>query len=380
MAGRLRARQIQTLPPGRHGDGGTLYLVVEPRGRSRHWVQRLTVDGNRREIGLGGVSYVGLADARAAAFANRQLARRGGDPMAAKRRSRVPTFRTACEQVEENANWKGVGPENRRSALERYCGSILDRRLDGIRRPDVIAIVARLMSEKPATGVKVHRWIRGVLAWGVAHEHLEFNVAEDIGAALPTIPNEQKHHAALPYTEVGAALDAIEASGATDAVKACLRFTVLTAVRSGEARGATWDEVNLEAAEWCIPKGRMKTGREHRVPLSPAAVETLERARRLHGSDDLCFPGRTSGSGKIDQSTLGYAVRRICGNRCTVHGFRSSFRDWARERTDAEHDVLEASLAHVVGTAGQRAYARSDLLERRRELMNRWAEFVTAPR
>ena len=134
MAGRLRAKQIGTLRPGRHSDGGTLFLVVEPGGRSRHWVQRLTVEGRRRDLGLGGYPYVGLAEARVAAFANRQVARRGGDPTAAVRPSKIPTFRKACERVGAAATWKGLGAKNRESALERYCGPLMDRRLDQIRR------------------------------------------------------------------------------------------------------------------------------------------------------------------------------------------------------------------------------------------------------
>ena len=219
MAGRLRAKQIGALRPGRHGDGGTLYLVVEPGGRSRHWVQRLTVDGKRRDLGLGGYPYVGLAEARAAAFTNRQLARRGGDPTAALRPSRVPTFRTACERVDAAATWKGHGPEDRRRALARYCGSILDRRLDQIRRADVIAILVPVMAEKRAMGSKLHGWIRGALAWGVAREHVAFNVADGIGAALPSARQAKKHHAALPYSEVGAALEAIAACTASEALK-----------------------------------------------------------------------------------------------------------------------------------------------------------------
>ena len=166
MAGRLRAKQIPTLRPGRHGDGGTLFLVVEPSGRSRHWVQRLTVNGKRRDLGLGGYPYVGLAEARAAAFANRQLARRGGDPTAVVRQSRAPTFRTACERVEAGATWKGLGAENRRRALERYCGSIMDRRIDQIRRADVIAILVPVMAEKRATGSKLHGWGPGGAGMG----------------------------------------------------------------------------------------------------------------------------------------------------------------------------------------------------------------------
>ncbi|MCY4634759.1 MAG: Arm DNA-binding domain-containing protein, partial [Acidobacteria bacterium] len=236
MGGRLRAKQMGALRTGRHGDGGTLFLVVEPGGRSRHWVQRLTVHGKRRDLGLGGYPYVGLAEARAAAFANRQLARRGGDPTAVLRQSRAPTFRTACERVEAGATWKGMGAENRRRALERYCGSIMDRGLDQIRRADVIAILSPVMAEKRATGSKLHGWIRGALAWGVAREHIEFNVADGIGAALPSARKTKKHHPALPYSEVGAALEAIAGCTASEAVKLCLRFIVLTAVRSGEAR------------------------------------------------------------------------------------------------------------------------------------------------
>ena len=379
MAGRLRAKQIPTLRPGRHGDGGTLFLVVEPSGRSRHWVQRLTVNGKRRDLGLGGFPYVGLAEARAAAFANRQLARRGGDPTAVVRQSRAPTFRTACERVGAGATWKGLGAENRRRALERYCGSIMDRRIDQIRRADVIAILVPVMAEKRATGAKLHGWIRGALAWGVAREHLEFNVADGIGAALPSARKAKRHHPALPYSEVGGALDAIAAGTASDVLKLCLRFIILTAVRSGEARGAMWSEMDLLAAEWRIPEERMKGGCEHRVPLSPAALDTLERVRRLHSPAGWCFPAPTRASRRIHATTLAHVVRTIYGARCTVHGFRSSFRDWASEQTSAPHAVAEAALAHQVGSDVERSYARSDLFDKRRGLMDRWAEFVTTP-
>ena len=378
MAGRLRVKQIGTLPPGRHGDGGTLFLVVEPGGRSRHWVQRLTVGGRRRDLGLGGYPYVGLAEARAAAFANRQEARRGGDPTAVVRQSRLPTFRTACEHVEAGATWKGRGAENRRRALDRYCGSIMNRRVDQIRRADVIAVLVQVMIEKPATGSRLHGWIRGALAWAVAREHIEFNVADGIGAALPSRRRPRKHHAALPYSEVGSALDAIAASSASESVKACLWFTILTAVRSGEARGAKWSEIDMRAAEWRIPEDRMKSDREHRVPLSSAALETLESAKSLHSPGGLCFPAPTRAGTEIHATTLAKALRQIYGDRCTVHGFRSSFRDWTSEQTSAPHAVAEAALAHQVGSAVERSYARSVLFDKRRDLMDRWAQFVTA--
>ena len=339
----------------------------------------MTINGKRRDLGLGGYPYVGLAEARAAAFANRQLARRGGDPRAVVRQSRAPTFRTACERVEAGATWKGLGAENRRRALQRYCGSIMERRIDQIRRSDVIAILAPVMADKRATGSKLHGWIRGALAWGVAREHLEFNVADGIGAALPSARKAKNHHAALPYSKVGAALEAIAACTANDALKLCLRFIILTAVRSGEARGATWSEMDLQAAEWRIPEERMKGGCEHRVPLSAAAMDTLERARKLHSPAGWCFPAPTRASKQMLATSLARVVRTIYEGRCTVHGFRSSFRDWASEQTSVPHAVAEAALAHQVGSEVERSYARSDLFDKRRGLMDGWAEFVTSP-
>ena len=188
----------------------------------------------------------------------------------------------------------------------------------------MIGILAPLMAEKRAMGSKLHGWIRGALAWGVAREHLEFNVAEDIGAALPAARKGKKHHAALPYAEVGAALEAIAACTASEVLKSCLRFIILTAVRSGEARGATWSEMDLQAAEWRIPTGRMKAGREHRVPLSPAAMDTLERVRSLHSPAGWCFPAPSRGSRQMHATTLAHVVRRCTATaaRCTASARR----------------------------------------------------------
>ncbi len=159
-------------------------------------------------------------------------------------------------------------------------------------------------------------------------------------------------------------------------VKACLRFTILTAVRSGEARGAKWNEMDLQASEWRIPAERMKGGREHRVPLSLASVETLEVLRTLPSPVGWCFPSPTRAGKAIAATSMAKVLKAIYGDRCTVHGFRSSFRDWASEQTSVPHAVAEAALAHQVGSAVERSYARSDLFDKRRDLMGRWAEFV----
>ena len=370
---RMTAKRIDSLrKPGRYRADQTLYFVVEPGGRSQHWVQRLVVAGRRRDIGLGSYPLTNLSEARERAWENRRLARQGGDPL--PRVSRVPTFRQAGERVEAACRWGDRTRENRRAALDRYCGSILDKRLDQIRRADVIAIVAPVMSEKRSTGSKLHGWIRGALAWAVAHEHLEHNVADGIGAALPSAPRVEEHHSAIPYEQVPQALRAISSCRAGDATKACLRFVVLTAVRSGEARLATWDEIDHDAREWRIPASRTKTGAEHRVPLSGAAVAILEAARAHRGRSGLVFPGVQGRH--IDPTTLVKALR-AAGYAATVHGFRSSFRTWAAERTHVTRDIAEMALAHRVGSDVERSYARSDLFEKRRALMDAWAAFVT---
>ena len=373
--GKLTVKRVDALrKPGRYGDGGTLFLVVEPPpSRSKHWVQRLTIHGKRRDLGLGGYPFVGLAEAREQAFENRRLARRGGDPVSTLRPSRIPTFRTACAKVDEASTWKGRGGETRRRALDKYCGSVMDRRIDQIRRADVIAILAPLIAEKPAAGERLHGWIRGTLAWGVANEHIEYNPADGIAAALPN-GHRKKPHASLPYSEVGAALDVISASRSSAATKACIRFVILTCVRSSEARLAMWSEVDLEAREWRVPAERMKMGVEHRVPLSDAAVAVLEAMRPLCGRSGLVFPSERDKP--LSPSTMISALRDA-GIDCTMHGFRSSFRTWAAERSSATRDVAEMALAHKVGSDIERSYARSDLFEKRRALMDAWAAYLT---
>ena len=187
-----------------------------------------------------------------------------------------------------------------------------------------------------------------------------------------------RHFRALPYPDVGAALDTIDGSRASVAAKACLRFLVLTACRSGEARGATWDEIDVDAGLWVIPASRMKGGAEHRQPLSPAALAALEEVRPLADSSGLLFPSPSRPGRTLSDMTLTKVLRDTgLADRATVHGFRTAFRTWASEKTNADHATMELSLAHHVGTAVERAYARSDLLAKRRRLMDQWSLLVT---
>ena len=231
---------------------------------------------------------------------------------------------------------------------------------------------------KPEIGRKVGQRIRATLAWAQAHGHVEHNFAGDaINGALPSLPAVKAHFRALPYREVGAALETIEESRASVSAKACLRFVVLTACRSGEARLATWSEVDVDAREWRIPASRMKTEIEHRVPLSDAALDALESVRPLRSQSDLVFPSPSSPAKTLSDMTLTKVLRDTgLADRATVHGFRSAFRTWASERTSVPHAVCEMALAHRVGSDVERNYARSELFEKRRSLMDLWAAYV----
>ena len=381
--GRLTVGMVKALKePGRYGDGGTLYLVVAPGG-SKSWVQRFTVNGKRRDHGLGGFPLVTLAEAREQAFENRRHAHRGRDPLADKRRVMTPTFEQAAQRALEanRGRWRHAKTAALwNTSLATYAHPVFgDRPVDQIGREDVLRVLTPIWSSKPEIGRKVRQRIRATLAWAQAHNYIENNPAgEAINAALPATTALKVHFRALPYPDVGAALDVIEASRASVSARACLRFVVLTACRSGEARLATWGEIDLDAREWRIPASRMKTGIEHRVPLSDAALDVLASVRPLRSRADLMFPSPSRPGKPLSDMTLTKVLRDTgLADRATVHGFRSAFRTWASERTSVPHAVAEMALAHAVGSAVERSYARSDLFEKRRGLMADWARYVT---
>ena len=376
--GRLTVGMVKALKePGRYGDGGTLYLVVAPGG-SKSWVQRFTVNGKRRDHGLGGFPLVTLAEAREQAFENRRHAHRGRDPLADKRRAMTPTFEQAAQRALEanRARWRSTKTAtNWTESMAKYAYPVFgDRHVNQIGREDVLRILTPIWTSKPEIARKVRQRIRATFAWCQAHGYVEHNVAgEAIDGALPAMPAVASHFRALPYREVAAALATIEASLSA---KACLRFVVLTACRSGEARGATWDEVDLDARELRIPASRMKTGAEHRVPLSDAALAAVDLVRPLRDSSGLVFPSPSRPGQPLSDMTLTKVLRDTgLADRATVHGFRSSFRDWCAD-TGKPREVAEAALAHVVGGV-EGAYFRSDLFERRRRLMVRWTQYLT---
>ena len=383
---RLTVAQIRAITdPGMYPDGGTLYLHVNQNG-AKSWIQRISVNGRRRDIGLGGFPLVKLAEAREKAFENRRTARSGGDPLAEKRKAKIPTFQEAAQQTYEANKLHWGNAKVRRNWIQQLQLHALPRLgtipVDQIDQPDVLAILKPL-AEKPYTAKRVRQIVRSTLDWCYAHKYVQQNVAgEAIKGGLASVkrPEKRKNHRALPYKEIPKAMEAVDASAASPAVKLSFRFLVLTGARSGETRGALWSEIDLQAREWRIPAEKMKGSREHRQPLNEPAMAVLEQARSLADGSGLIFPSpyRKRQGKPLSEPVLNALLQRVgLGDRTVVHGFRSTFRTWADECTQADHAVKELSLAHTIGSQVERAYARSDLFQKRRELMAKWGAYVT---
>ena len=380
----LTAVEVKNAGAGKHHDGRGLFLRVCELG-SRCWVLRLTVDGHRREIGLGGWPAVGLADARRKAHEHRAAAADGRDPLADKRREDVPTFREAARIV-----WEANRPRwrNERTAtlwwasLENHAfAAIGDMAVDRITQSDVLGCVEPIWTTRTETARKVRQRIRTVLRWCQARGHVTVNAAgETIDGALPPMPRVKAHFRSLPYAEVAEALAVVDSTRASASAKLCLRFAVLTAARSGEARNAVWDEIDFNEREWRIPADKMKAATEHRVPLSDAALDLLDRAKDNHDGSDLVFPSPLRPGRPLSDMTLTKILRDAgLADRATVHGFRASFRTWALEQTDTPWAVAEAALAHSLGDSTQQAYIRGDAYTKRRNLMDQWAQYLQRP-
>ena len=370
------ARDIHKLGPGLHRFDPSLYLRVSPRG-ARSWVQRLVVRGRQVDRGLGGVDLVSLDEARLIALENRRKARiLGVDPFAERqRRQSAPTFADAERETlaANRGRWapntvKVWGGVMRRHVLPRL-GKL---RIADVTRDDLIGCLSSIkaVSAARAARVRIGQVFELALSRGWCSEN-PARGGNGLDAAVPHLRGRSKgHHAAAPHADVSGILRRVDATTAGPAAKACLRFAVLTAVRSSEARGAEWSEIDLPARTWTIPAGRMKSNREHRVPLSDQAVAVLERRRGQH--DRFVFASERTGA-PVSDETLARLVRP---EGVTVHGFRSSFADWGGE-TGHDGDLVQHAIAHVVGNQVTRAYARSDLFDRRRALMAAWGDYCT---
>ena len=374
----LSAAFIRSAPPGRHADGNGLYLFVQP-SRTRSWIQRLLVRGRRRELGLGSVALVPLAEAREKALANRKLARQGGDPLAEKRRAEgIPTFAEAAMRVleQKEGGWRNPRhPREWMSSLRRFAFPRIGKMpVSEVTSADVLEILTPLWHRKVSTAKRVRQRLRAVLEWAVAMEYRIDNPCDRIGPVLGPQQDVTEHMQALPHREVAAVIRKVRASAAVPAARLAFEFLVLTAARWSEVRWAEWAEIDRSGRVWTVPARRAKTNRRHRVPLCGRALEILEAAQALEeAASPLVF---THGGGSPLHDSAVRRLLRQLGIAAVPHGFRSSFRDWAGEETDHPREVIEAALAHVVRNRVEAAYARSDLFERRRTLMDDWACYL----
>lgn len=378
---------MQTLKsPGRHADGGGLYLVISATGTSRKWTflyrwkERGTAgDGKHREMGLGSAAVVGLAEARERARKAREELAAGRDPKLVKlQAAATPTFGEMADTVVTSleAGWRNRKHRDQwRVTLTRYCERLRDVPIDEINTAHVMSVLEPTWLEVPETASRLRGRLERVLnAAKTKGYRTGENPAQWRGHLENLLSKRQQltrgHHRALPYQSVPALMQRLRSSGSVSAL--CLEFAILTCARSGEAMGARWSEVDFNAAIWTVPAKRMKAGQEHRVPLSPRALEIVQQLGEARASE-FVFPGQRKGR-PLSTMALMMVLRRMSID-ATPHGFRSAFRDWAAEQTNVPREVAEAVLAHTLTNKVEAAYRRTDFLEKRRDILNSWSTY-----
>lgn len=392
------ARQIQKLTartvtatnkPGMYSDGNGLYLQVSPSG-SKSWIYRFMLHGRSRDMGLGSMNDVSLSEARTLAHDARRLVKSGSDPIdtrkAQQRQQAVQaattlTFAECAQQLirSHESGWRN--PKHRQqwhNTLETYAFPIFgDLPVDSIDTGLVLQAVEPIWNTKTETASRLRGRIEAVLDWAKARGYRSGeNPARWRGHLANLLPKKEKvrrvkHHAALTYEDVCAFMKALREQEGVAARG--LEFLILTAARPGEVTGARWDEIDLEKAVWVIGADRMKSGKEHRVPLSASAIAVLQAMEQARVSE-FVFPGQKD-KRPLQTAAFLRLLERMNYGDLTAHGFRSTFRDWAAERTAFPREIAEAALAHAIGNKVEAAYRRSDLLDKRRRLMDAWAEF-----
>ena len=368
--------QSQPVPPGKYFDQDGLYLRVRRSG-TKYWEHRVRVNGVLRTKGVGPYPVVSLKEARSQARRNLLLVEEGKDPFPKRLTAPVPTVAELVPEVIEKHRGNWSNPKEASRWFDLFNNHVLphigNRLVCDVERRDVMAVLSPIWNEKHATAVKVRRCLGELLEHAVASGYLADNPVDRVlCAVLRRGKTKKDHFPAAPYAHVAAVLDAVDRSGAMAATKHSLRFQVLTAARLGEVREARWSDIDFDKRVWTVPAERMKTRVEHGVPLSPQAIAVVEQARALGGANDLVFP--SLGGAMLSNATHSKLLHEL-GFAWVPHGFRSSFRDWCGE-TGVAREVAEMCLAHAVGDPVEASYARSKLLERRRPIMEDWANYL----
>jgi integrase len=391
--GQLTARKVVSLKNGMHGDGGGLWLNVEGKSSSWSFRYKSPVTGKRRQMGLGSFPDVSLARARDEAAAARQLMSQGIDPLERRQEMRVPksiatphTFREVAERFigDQSAGWTSA------KVATNWIGSLRlhalprigSKAVDAIVLEDVLGVIRPIWTTKTETAERVRNRIERILDYAITHGWRKGeNPARWKGHLSNVLPSRSSvapvaHRGAVPWQEIAEVMDKLRKSSGIGAL--AVRFACLTAGRSNEIRGAAWAEIDIAARLWVVPASRMKMNRDHRVPLSAQAMTLLLGLHPMSSGGALVFPGGRPGR-PLSDVALSKALHLAAGTKdVTVHGLRSTFRDWAAETTDYPRDVAEMALAHAIGDKVEAAYRRGDLLEKRREMMEAWGQWCTS--
>lgn len=391
---RLSALQVNRLAePGYHHDGGGLYLQISA-SLTKSWIFRYRMQGKLRDMGIGSYKDFSLAEARVRATELRQKVTDKIDPIEerdvrakalAEGRAAEVSFKTCAEDLHkrESVHWKNDKHKAQWiNTLTKYAfPKFGNRRVGAVGKSDVLAVLQPIWTAKPETASRVRQRVRAVLEYAAAKdmypgysEAMWAQIDSVLGSARPS--GARAHHAACAYRDVADVVSKVRASGSLPIVRLAFEFTVLTAARSGETRGAEWSEINWDDSVWAIPGKRMKAKKEHRVPLSARCLEILHEAKALTGKKVLVFCHPKTGKAFSD-AVFTSLIHKGLGLPFTMHGFRSTFRDWGSEKTSHPRELLEVSLAHIPGDSTEHAYWRGDVLEKRRHLLADWAAYAT---
>jgi integrase len=383
--GKLTSELVKELSePGRYSDGDGLLLQISPSG-GKSWLMRIQINGRRRDIGLGQLRHMSLRNARLEAAAIKKLAVSGVDPLEERKKLEIviPTFEAAAKlaHAELVKGWKsGKHTKQWLKTLELYAFPQLGKlKVDQIDGPLIRDVLAEIWLDIPETARRVRQRIGTVLDWAYSSGFRPTEApTRSLSKGLPRQPRKTGHFAALPYADVPAFLMNLRQRDLC-ASRLALEAVILTATRSGEIRGAKWSELDDDITAWTVPADRMKAGVTHVVPLSRQAAEVFRAAKVLRQRDcDLVFPGAVSGAELSDMALLQMVRGLDCS--ATVHGFRSSFRDWVAEETEVPREIAEAALAHTLENKVEAAYRRTDFLAKRRTLMTSWADYCLPPK
>lgn len=381
--GRLTSQFVKNVkesgsyPDGQHG----LTLLVSGKG-AKSWVQRFTIKGQRRvDRGLGSAKYVSLKEARDLAFENARLGRQGIDPKSLRPTAKEGmTFEEAAHKTHAEIEGTYKNPKDHDAFINSLTTHVFPtlgaKLVTEITTADIRGVLIATRVNIPAGAAKVEQRIRRVFKWALAEGIRDDNPALSDLLVLPKLQTKPRNQPSLPYADVPKFLQNLHGSQAAQTTKHAIEFLILTASRSRESREAVWSEFDLDATIpiWTVPGDRMKMGRNHRVPLCSRAVEIIRHQKEQLGYDAPLFPGMKRGKALTDMALLKLA--KSIGGEITIHGFRTSFRTWAQEKTDVLPEVAEAALAHSSQSTVEAAYARSDLFEKRYDLMCSWEEFL----